>query len=101
MHQKICPKVESALQLLSKKWSGFILFALMDGPKRYKDLMGFIPGISDRMLCERFRDLEGAGLIVRRVYPEVPVRIMYELTDKGKALKPILEKLQEWAEQWA
>jgi DNA-binding HxlR family transcriptional regulator len=96
-----CPKMEQALQLLSKKWAGLIVYSLLSGPKRYKEIADFLPNISDRMLSERFRDLEEAGIVARHVYPEVPVRIEYELTAKGKALEPILRELQQWADEWA
>lgn len=95
-----CPKMENALQLLSKKWAGLIVYSLMPGPKRYKEIADFLPNISDRMLSERFRDLEEADIVLRHVYPEVPVRIEYELTDKGRALEPILRELHNWAEVW-
>lgn len=97
---ELCPKLETALQILSKKWSGLIIHALMDGPKRYKDIAEFIPGISDRMLSERFKELEEAGIVVRHVYPEVPVRIEYELTEKGRRMDGILNEISKWAEQF-
>ncbi|PCK71009.1 transcriptional regulator-like protein [Paenibacillus larvae subsp. larvae B-3650] len=56
--------------------------------------------MSDRMLSERFKELEAADIVVRKVYPETPVRIEYELTEKGKALRPVMDELQKWAEKW-
>jgi len=97
---ELCPKLETALHILSKKWSGLIIHALMDGPKRYKDIAEFIPGISDRMLSERFKELEEEGIVVRHVYPEVPVRIEYELTEKGSHMKRILDEIGVWAEKF-
>jgi DNA-binding HxlR family transcriptional regulator len=97
---ELCPKLEAALHILSKKWSGLIIHALMDGPKRYKDIAEFIPGISDRMLSERFKELEEEGIVVRHVYPEVPVRIEYELTEKGKHMNGILAAIGDWAEKF-
>ncbi|UOF92545.1 helix-turn-helix transcriptional regulator [Fodinisporobacter ferrooxydans] len=96
----LCPKFESAFELLGKRWTGLIIRSLLDGPRRFKDISGMIPSLSDRMLTERFRELEEAGIIVRTVYPETPVRIEYQLTDKGKSLKPAMDKIQEWAEVW-
>lgn len=59
-----------------------------------------IPNMSDRMLAERFRELEAAGILVRLVYPETPVRIEYELTAKGRALGPVMDTVQQWADDW-
>jgi DNA-binding HxlR family transcriptional regulator len=56
--------------------------------------------MSDRMLSERFKELEAAGMITRHVYPETPVRIEYKLTDKGRALEPTMNEVQKWADKW-
>ncbi|MFP3670569.1 winged helix-turn-helix transcriptional regulator, partial [Priestia sp. SIMBA_032] len=58
------------------------------------------PNMSDRMLSERLKELESEGIVVRNVYPEVPVRIEYGLTDKGKALESVMDEVQNWAEKW-
>lgn len=97
---QICPKYEAAMEILGKRWNGLILRALMDGRKRFKDIRELIPSLSDRMLSERFKELEAAGLVARHVYPETPVRVEYELTEKGSTLKPALDELQKWAEMW-
>jgi DNA-binding HxlR family transcriptional regulator len=73
----------------------------MPGPVRYADLRAAVPEISDRMLCERLRALEDAGLVVRTVSAEPPVRVDYGLTDKGKALAPALNAIAAWAERWS
>lgn len=99
--QKLCPMFEFAFELLGKRWTGLIIRVLMDGPKRFKEISSMIPGMSDKMLAERFKELEAAGILTRNIYPETPVRIEYELTEKGKALKPAMDELQSWAEQWA
>jgi DNA-binding HxlR family transcriptional regulator len=96
----LCPRFEAAFELLGKRWSGLIIQGLMEGPMRFKDISEMIPGMSDRMLSERFKELEAAGLLTRKVYPETPVRIEYELTDKGKALKPAMDEVQGWASAW-
>ncbi|MNL49389.1 HTH-type transcriptional regulator YodB [compost metagenome] len=72
----------------------------MSGPKRFKDISGLIPSMSDKMLSERMKDLECEGILVRHVYPETPVRIEYELTAKGRALEPVMQQIQSWAESW-
>jgi Predicted transcriptional regulators len=96
----LCPKFESAFELIGKKWTGLIIRVLLDGPKRFTDIRQLIPELSDRMLTERFRELEANDIIIRNVYPEIPVRIEYDLTDKGKELKPALDEIQKWAEKW-
>lgn len=97
---QLCPKFESAFSLLGKRWSGLIIKVLLDGPKRFSDISAMIPQLSDRVLAERFKELEAEGIIERNVYPEIPVRIEYQLTDKGKALKSVLDAVQTWAETW-
>jgi DNA-binding HxlR family transcriptional regulator len=99
LHQ-LCPKFEAAFEILGKRWSGLIIQSLLHGPRRFKDISEMIPGMSDRMLAERFKELEAGGLIHRHVYPETPVRIEYELSDKGKALQPVMEAVHQWGESW-
>lgn len=83
----ICPKFESALNILNKRWTGLIIFQLLEGAQRFSVLEGAI-GISGRVLSERLKDLEKHGIVIRNVYNETPVRIEYALTEKGKALEP-------------
>lgn len=99
-YSKMCPKYESAIELLGKKWSGLIIRVLLGGPRRFKDIKAQIPEMSDRMLTERIREFEEVGIMVRRVYPETPVRIEYELTDKGRDLERVIEAIQQWGEEW-
>ncbi|WP_217558152.1 helix-turn-helix domain-containing protein [Paenibacillus sp. GbtcB18] len=96
----LCPKFENAFELLGKRWTGLIIRVLLSGPKRFKDISDMIPSMSDRMLSERFKELEATGILIRHVYPETPVRIEYELTEKGKGLEPVMDELQKWAETW-
>ncbi|WP_040212997.1 winged helix-turn-helix transcriptional regulator [Clostridium polynesiense] len=96
----LCPRFEKAFGLLGKKWNGLIIRVLLEGPKRFTDIRSLIPELSDRMLTERFKELECEGIIKRNVYPETPVRIEYELTDKGRDLKFSMEEIQRWAEKW-
>jgi DNA-binding HxlR family transcriptional regulator len=97
---KLCPKYEKAFEMLGKRWNGLIIRVLMDGPKRFSDISSVIPQLSDRVLAERFKELESEGVIQRKVYPETPVRIEYQLSEKGAALKSILDEVQKWAESW-
>ena len=99
-HEQLCPKFESAFELLGKRWTGLIIRVLLVGRKRFKDISEMIPNMSDRMLAERFKELEAAGILVRHVYPETPVRIEYELTEKGRALEAAMDAVQKWADEW-
>nr|WP_301238901.1 helix-turn-helix domain-containing protein [Polycladomyces subterraneus] len=96
----LCPKFEAAFELLGKRWTGLIIRVLMDGPRRFRDISDSIPQMSDKMLSERFKELEAAGVLKRNIYPEKPVRIEYALTEKGKALRPVMDAVQAWAEEW-
>src|SRR5947209_19358637 len=97
---QMCPRYEHAIQLLGKRWSGLILDSLMQGPRRFCELTATVEGLSDRVLSDRLRELEHEGVIERVVYPQIPVRVEYRLTDKGHDLKPVVEAIHHWAEQW-
>lgn len=97
---KMCPKFESAFQLLGKRWNGLIIRVLLQGSKRFRDISANIPNMSDKMLVDRLKELEEAGMIERSVYPETPVRIEYQLTEKGRALESTMDEVQAWAEKW-
>ncbi|HBI03960.1 MAG TPA: transcriptional regulator [Paenibacillaceae bacterium] len=99
-YEKICPKFEGAYELLGKKWTVLIIRVLMKGSHRFKDISNTIPGMSDRMLAERMKELEAAGIVLRHVYPETPVRIEYELSEKGLDLQAVLNEMQRWGEKW-
>src|SRR6266516_2102528 len=97
---QMCPRYEHAIQLLVKRWTGLILDSLMDGPRRFCELTATVEGLSDRFLSDRLRELEAEGIIERVVYPQIPVRVEYRLTEKGRDLKPVVQAIHEWAEQW-
>ncbi len=99
-YSKMCPKYESAAELLGKKWTGLIIRVLLGGPKRFKDIKEQIPEMSDKMLTDRMKELEAAGILTRTVYPEMPVRIEYELTEKGRQLEEVIQSIQHWGEAW-
>jgi DNA-binding HxlR family transcriptional regulator len=97
----MCPKYEKAFEVLGRRWTGLVLRALMDGPRRFSEITAYVPGLSDRLLSERLQELEAAGLVERHVHPaQRPVLVEYRLTDKGLALRPSLEALQKWADKW-
>lgn len=97
----LCPRFEAAFELLGKRWTGLIIRSLLSGAKRFSDIQDIIPALSARMLTERFKELEEQGILTRKVYPEMPVRIEYELTEKGRDLEKAMNEIQKWAEKWS
>ena len=95
-----CPRYEHAIQVLGKRWTGLLLDTLLLGPRRFCELTSIVEGLSDRVLSDRLRELEAEGLITRVVYPQIPVRVEYKLTEKGYALKPTIDAIHDWAEHW-
>jgi DNA-binding HxlR family transcriptional regulator len=95
-----CPRYEHATQLLGKRWTGLLLAALMQGSSRFCELTSSVDGLSDRVLSDRLRELEAEGIVKRVVFPQIPVRVEYQLTEKGQALKPVIEAIHAWAEEW-
>jgi DNA-binding HxlR family transcriptional regulator len=96
----LCGRFHQAVELIGRRWSGAVIHLLMKQRLRYAELRAAIPDISDRMLSERLRELEAAGIVVRTVLPDPPVRVEYDLTEKGRALKPAMTAIGEWAERW-
>ena len=95
----LCPRFESAMNILSQRWTGLVIYQLLSGTKRFCTLESSI-GISGRVLSERLKDLENQGIVKREVFPETPVRIEYSLTEKGLALEPILKEIEKWSQTW-
>ncbi|GKU84473.1 helix-turn-helix domain-containing protein [Niallia sp. NCCP-28] len=95
----ICPKFEKAMGILSQRWTGLIIYQLLNGSQRFCSLESSI-GISGRLLSERLKDLEQQGIIRREVFPETPVRIEYSLTEKGKTLEPLMKEIEKWSQIW-
>jgi DNA-binding HxlR family transcriptional regulator len=95
-----CQPYQHAIELIGKRWTGVIIMVLLDGPRRFNEIAERLEGASDRMLSERLKELEATGILDRRVYPETPVRIEYCLTEKGKALAPVIEAIQQWCYEW-
>jgi DNA-binding HxlR family transcriptional regulator len=100
MSAALCPRFHKAIELVGSRWSGAVLQVLLAGRARFTDVRGMIPQISDRMLSERLRELETEGLVARHVIPESPVRVEYELTQKGRELQASLVAVARWAERW-
>ena len=96
----ICSRFHKAVELIGSRWTGAVIQALLRGPTRYASIRAAIPEISDRMLSDRLRILETEGLVERRVVPDTPVRVEYQLTEKGRSLDGALAALGAWAEEW-
>lgn len=92
-----CP-VETTLTIISDKWKVLILRDLMTGTKRFGELKKSIGNVSQKVLTSQLRQMEESGVVFRKVYPEVPPRVEYSLTDLGRSLKPILDAMQNWGE---
>jgi DNA-binding HxlR family transcriptional regulator len=98
---KVCPSVESAFALIGRKWAGLIIHVLSAGPLHFCELERAIPSVSARMLAERVKDLEAAGIVSRSVYTGPPVRVTYQLSEKGRALIPVMRGIENWAHTWS
>ena len=94
-----CP-VETTLTLISDKWKVLILRDLMPGTKRFGELKKSVGNVSQKVLTSQLLEMEQSGLLIRTVYPEVPPRVEYTLTDLGRSLKPILDAMQSWGEAY-
>ena len=91
--------IEAALHIIGNKWKGAILCYLLDDKKRFNELRRLIPNVSPRMLTLQLRELENVKIIQRTVYPEIPPRVEYALTEFGQTLRPVLCSLKEWGNQ--
>ncbi|WP_319471972.1 helix-turn-helix domain-containing protein [uncultured Trichococcus sp.] len=96
----ICPKFEKTFSILGKKWTGLIIEVLMDGDKRFKELAVQIPNVSDRVLVERLKELEDEKIVVRTENPAAAIKVMYGLSEKGKALNNVMQEIQTWSDAW-
>jgi DNA-binding HxlR family transcriptional regulator len=96
----VCPHFHAAIELIGKRWTGAIVSALTEQPLRFGELARAGPGLSDRLLSQRLRELEDAGVVGRDVEPGTPVRVTYSLTEKGSELEPAILELRSWARRW-
>ena len=97
---KVCSRFHHAVELIGRRWSGAIISVMMGGPQGFNEMLAAVPGLSDRLLTERLRELESEGIVRRTVIAGPPVRVSYELTQAGESLKPVIESLGRWAERW-
>jgi DNA-binding HxlR family transcriptional regulator len=97
----VCRHFQAAARLIGKRWNMQLIRALESGVTRFADLRAGVAPISDNLLSERLKELEVEGIVTRTVVPDTPVRIAYGLTDRGRDLAKVLDKLAAWAERWA
>ena len=96
----VCPHFHAAIELIGKRWTGAIVCTLTERPMRFGELAKAVPGLSDRLLSQRLRELEEEGLVQREVEAGTPVRVTYSLTAMGDELGPSIRELKNWAKRW-
>ena len=94
-----CP-VETTLTLISSKWKVLIVRDLLTGTKRFGELQRSVGNVSQKVLTAQLREMEEDGLVDRKVYPEVPPRVEYSLTELGRSLEPVLSAMWNWGEEY-
>ena len=94
---ELCTTTDQAWAVLGKRWSGLIIDLLLQRPARFSEIERGVPGLSNRVLGERLRELEALGLVVRNVDPGPPIAATYALTARGEGLRPALDALRTWA----
>jgi len=90
--------IEKTLDIIGTKWTFLIIRDLLEGPKRFGELLASLEGISPKTLSVRLRELEQRAIVVRTVYPVIPPHVEYRLTDLGKGLEPIYDAMSRWAD---
>ncbi len=95
----VCPIAHTLRVLGSSKWTGYVVRELLPGPKRFKDIRAGVGDANPKPLTDTLRVLEDVGLVTRTAYAEMPPRVVYELTERGHSLRPVLEAMAEWGEQ--
>ena len=97
---QLCPRFHRASELIGRRWTGAILYVLLQSRQRFATLRDAIPDITDRMLSERLHELEREGIVERTVHTDAPVRVEYALTEKGRELVTAIQAISAWAERW-
>ena len=97
---QVCSRFHRAVELIGRRWTGAIISAMLTRPQCFNEFLAAVPGLSDRLLTERLRELEAEGIVCRNVIHGPPVRVSYELTESGKELEPAIVALGKWAERW-
>jgi DNA-binding HxlR family transcriptional regulator len=94
-----CP-IQAIVDTIGGKWKLSILYQLFQGTKRYGEIRRLVPKATERMLTLQLRELEAAGIVLRTVYPEVPPKVEYSLTELGWSLEPVLQTMLAWSEKY-
>jgi DNA-binding HxlR family transcriptional regulator len=97
---ELCARFHRASELIGRRWTGAIIYVLLKTRCRFATLRDAIPDITDRMLSERLQELEAEGIVERTVFPEIPIRVEYALTKKGRGLAAAIQSIAHWAETW-
>ena len=95
----LCPRLSKAMELVGKRWTALIIYQLLEGPQRFNAIEAALP-ISGRLLSERLKELEKEGIVERKVFSEVPIRVEYNLTEKGYSLERTVREIEIWAKNW-
>jgi len=95
----LCPRLAKAMELIGKRWTALIIYQLLDGPQRFNAIESALP-ISGRLLSERLKELEKEEIVERKMYSEVPIRVEYSLTEKGRSLEGAVREIEQWAQNW-
>ena len=95
----LCPRLSKAMELVGKRWTALIIYQLLEGPQRFNAIEAALP-ISGRLLSERLKELEKEGIVERKVFSEVPIRVEYNLTEKGSSLEKVVREIEKWAKSW-
>lgn len=95
-----CPAYTRAIEIVGRRWTGAIVRSMLAGATRFSDIVAAVPGLSDRLLSQRLKELESEGIVQRQVTPSTPVRIEYSLTQKGQDLAAVVRAIATWAEAW-
>lgn len=96
-----CPVYTRAIEIIGRRWTGAIIRSLLTGSTRFSEILAAVPGLSDRLLSQRLKELESEGIIERCVTPTTPVKVDYRLTEKGRSLGSVVHEVVKWANAWA
>lgn len=97
---QVCETFHGAVELIGRRWTGAIIQVMLAGAERFCEVRAAIPGISDRLLADRLKELEHEGILGRDVEDSRPPQVFYRLTEKGRELSPVLDAITDWAHRW-
>ncbi|MBN6885954.1 DNA-binding HxlR family transcriptional regulator [Cytobacillus horneckiae] len=97
--QHVCKNFHKTIEFIGRRWMGMVIYSLLDGPKRFHEIVQKIDGISDRLLTERLNDLVSEGLVTKRYLDASSKKVEYELTPSGEALKEVVLAILDWLEE--